>query len=712
VTDEPKHLLARAFRYCAAKLLAVAENIAAAAAGGGEPSLILQAEAGRHENPDGEPAAQEHIDPQSPLLGADGWVRHTDWGHGMAAPFQAFASAETGGAALLLLAIVVALVWTNLPWHSTYETFWSNTIAVNIASHVVSTDLRGVVNDGLMTLFFLVVGLEGKRELDLGELRDRSRLTVPVIAGLAGICASVLTYLLFTSGSNGGGGWGVTVSTDTALALGSLSLATAGRGARLRVFLLTLLVIDDLVSLVVITLAYPTKIHVAALITAAVVFAILMGLREYGRRHRDDEGSGAALFALSVLMGFGLWLALFQAGVDPVITGLVIGLLTSAYAPRRSDLERGSELTRSFRLDPSPERAHAASVSLAETISPNERLQYRLEPWTTRVIVPLFALANAGLHINGTVISDAVSSPVTWGVIVAFVVGKPVGILAAAWATAKGGPRRGKLPVPWPELFGTASAAGVGFTLSLLIASRAFTGSRLADAKIAVLGTVILAPLLSRLAFRTGKREPEHEEPRAAPTLLDLAAEIDLEHDHVLGAFDAPVTVTMYGSFGCGFSVAAANSMRELLDRFPCHVRYVYRHLPLDDVIPGAQLAAAAAEAAAAQGAFWPMQEKLAREEGPVTLSTVYRAARGIHLDLDLFFADLSAHKHEARVARDVVSADESGVTGTPAFFINGERYTGPYDPDSLTTQVQQALEAQEPAPNIDAATDLDPMSS
>jgi protein-disulfide isomerase len=138
----------------------------------------------------------------------------------------------------------------------------------------------------------------------------------------------------------------------------------------------------------------------------------------------------------------------------------------------------------------------------------------------------------------------------------------------------------------------------------------------------------------------------------------------------------------------------------------------VYRHLPLDDVIPGAQLAAEAAEAAGAQGAFWPMQDRLAREEGPVTLSTIYRAARGTHLDLDRFFADLSAHKHDARVARDVVSADESGVTGTPAFFINGERYTGPYDPNSLTTQVQQALEAHEPAPNIDAANGLDPMSS
>jgi Na+/H+ antiporter NhaA len=687
VPEASNHLLARTVRYCAEKLRGLPENIAAAAAASGEPTLLLEVEALRHAEDAGANPSADAGD-----ASVDRWLHHTDWRHGVAAPFQAFASAETGGAGLLLLAIFVALVWTNLPWHSSYDTFWSNTIAVNIGGHVISTDLRGVINDGLMTLFFLVVGLEGKRELDLGELRDRSRLTVPVIAGLAGICASVLVYLAFTSGSGSAGGWGVAVSTDTALALGSLSLVTSGRGTRLRVFLLTILVIDDLVSLFVITIFYPTRIHVAALITAVVLFTLLMGLREYGRRHRDDQGSGAALFAASVLMGFGLWLALFQAGVDPVITGLVIGLLTSAYAPRRVDLERGSELTRSFRLDPSPKSAHAASASLSGTISPNERLQYRLEPWTSRVIVPLFALANAGLHINGTVISDAASSPITWGILVAFAVGKPAGIFAAAWLTAKGAPRRGKLSVPWRELFGTATVAGVGFTVSLLIASRAFTGSQLADAKLGVLGTAVLAPLIAGLVFRTGNQRPQDRREPAKPSLPDLATGIDSE-DHVLGAPGAPVTITMYGSFGCVSSAAAAAAVGEVLDHLPGKVRYVYRHLPLDDVLPGAELAAEAAEAAAAQGKFWSMHDQLAREEATVTLQSIYKAARDARLNLDQFFGDLGTHAHQARVARDIVSADESGVTGTPAFFIDGERYTGAYDPASLTAQITRALE-------------------
>jgi Na+/H+ antiporter NhaA len=683
MAEATKRPLKRAWGYCAAKLRRLPEDLAAAAAASGNPSLLLEVEEIRlsNEQPTG------HSQASTKRTG--GHSHHTDWRHGMATPFQAFASAETGGASLLLLAIVAALLWTNLPGHNSYNTFWANTIAVNIGGHTVTTDLRGAINDGLMTLFFLVVGLEGKRELDLGELRDRSRLTVPAIAGLAGIGASVLVYLAFASGSGSAGGWGVAVSTDTALALGSLSLVTSGRGTRLRVFLLTILVIDDLVSLAVITIVYPTKIHVAALLTAVVLFTVLMGLREYGRRHRDDTGSGAALFAASVLMGFGLWLALFEAGVDPVITGLVIGLLTSAYAPRRSDLERGTELTRSFRLDPNPGSAHAASVSLSGTISPNERLQYRLEPWTSRVIVPLFALANAGLHVNGTVLSDAVSSPITWGIIAAFVVGKPAGILAAAWITANGAPRRGKLPVPWRELIGTASVAGVGFTVSLLIASRAFNGSQLADAKLGILVTAILAPLTSGLVFRTGPAGLPDTSEASRPSFPDLATDIDAD-DHVLGSAEAAIVLTMYGSFGSMHSTAVAASARELLDRFPGDIAYAYRHLPMDDILPGAELAAEAAEAAATQGQFWPMHDRFALDRGEITVYSIYKAARDAHLDLDQFFADLGAHRYQKRVARDIASADESGVTGTPALFINGRRYTGAVDSASLSQEVER----------------------
>lgn len=379
---------------------------------------------------------------------------------------------ELNGAVLLMLAVAAALVWANSPWGGSYEAFWSNTI--------VATNLRGAINEGLMTLFFLIVGLEAKRELDLGELRDRRRLTVPVIASVTGVAVSVALYLLITAGHTGAAGWGVAVSTDTALALGALGVAARTNDPRLRVFLLALLVVDDLVALAVITLAYPQEIDVAALIAAAGLMGLLLVLRSYAWRRRSDNG-GNVLYWVSILAGVGLWVALFESGVDPVISGLAIGLLTRANVPPR--------------------------VQRTGAISPNDRLQHRLHPWTTRVVVPLFALANAGVHLDGTVLSGAVTSTVTWGIVVAFVVGKPLGILAAAWITAKGAPRAGKLPVSWRELTGTAASAGIGFTVSLLIASRAFDGAALDQAKVGVLVTALISPLLAAISFRAQRAD-------------------------------------------------------------------------------------------------------------------------------------------------------------------------------------------------------------
>ena len=670
------------------RLLESAEGLAAAAAARGDPGPLLNLEASERDA-----AATGTGGPTS--TGADAWRHRTAWRHSLAAPVRAFLGTEASGAVLLLFAIAVALVWSNSPWRASYFTFWASSISVNVAGHIIGTDLRGAVNDGLMTLFFLVVGLEAKRELDLGELRDRRRLAVPVVAAFAGILASVLLYVAVTAASGGAGGWGVAVSTDTALALGSLTLVTAGHGTRLRVFLLTLLVIDDLVSLMVITFVYPSRIHVAALIAAGVLLVVLLSLREYGRRHQDDENSGIALFVVSVLVGFGLWLALFESGVDPVISGLAIGLLTSAYAPRRVDLERGSELTRSFRLDPSPERAHAATVTLTGAISPNERLQYRLHPWTSLVVVPTFALANAGLHIDRVVIGHALASPITWGIVLAYTVGKPLGILATAWITAKGAPRRGKLPVGWRELLGTASATGVAFTVSLLIASRAFNGALLADAKLGVLVTVVVAPLLTAISFRPlTARRGQDATAMTDMSIPDLAADVDIERDHVLGELSASVTLLVYGSFGCHSSAAASATARQLLERFPGHVRYVYRHLPVEDVLPGAQLAAEATETAGGQGAFWGMHDALAGDPENIGLGRIYEAARDLGLDLDRFFTELGRHAYADRVALDVRSADASGITGTPTLFLNGHRYSGAFDLESLTAEVERRLEA------------------
>ncbi len=246
-----------------------------------------------------------------------------------------------------------------------------------------------------MALFFLVVGLEAKRELDLGELRERNRIAIPVVAALGGMALCVGIYLAINAGGPGAGGWGAAMSTDTALALGALALVAPSSATRLRVFLLTLAVVDDLGALVVIAIAYSTHISPLALAIALALFAVLVLLRFAGRWREPA----------AVIVGIGVWLAMFESGIDPVVAGLAIGLVTSAYPPARDDLERATELTRSFREQPTPELAYLAQRGLASTISPNERLQYRLHPWTSFVVVPLFALANAGIHVDVHVLS-------------------------------------------------------------------------------------------------------------------------------------------------------------------------------------------------------------------------------------------------------------------------------------------------------------------
>jgi Na+/H+ antiporter NhaA len=377
------------------------------------------------------------------------------------------------GTVLLVAAIGLALLWSNSPWHGTYDAFWHTPIALAVGPWTLGADLRTWIDEGLMTLFFLVVGLEAKRERDLGELREGRRLTVPVLAALAGIAASALVYVSLTAGAGGGavGGWGVAISTDTALGLGVLTLAAGRRAAHLRVFLLTLLVVDDVVALLVISFVYPGRIDPVAVATAAALFALLLTMRAVAARQFRARGtSNAALLPLSVLTGVALWLALFESGFDPVVSGLVIGLLTNAYEP-----------------DP----------GIPAPVSPNERILGRLHPLTSLVVVPVFALANAGLHVDGRLLAAALASPITWGIVLAYVVGKPLGIVAAARMAAN----RAPLGVGARELRATALSAGVGFTVSLLIASRAFDGAQLAQAKLGILATALLAPALASAAL-------------------------------------------------------------------------------------------------------------------------------------------------------------------------------------------------------------------
>ncbi|HEV7133651.1 MAG TPA: Na+/H+ antiporter NhaA [Gaiellaceae bacterium] len=613
-----------------------------------------------------------------PLSGRTAWARN------LKSPLRDFMRTETGSAVFMLGATVVALVWVNVHG-SSYDTVWHTRLSIRIGSGGVSQDVRQWVNTGLMTFFFFVVGLEARREFDMGELRQRRRVTLPVLAGLGGMLVPVAIYLAINAGKPSAHGWGVAMSTDTAFALGMLALAGRRLPERLRAFMLTVAVVDDIVALVVIATVYSAHVVWGALLAAAIVLAVILVVRAARIRR------GLVYAAL----GATAWVAVLKSGVDPIVVGLVMGLLTFAYPAARVDLERATDLFRLFREQPTPELEQSARRGLQSALSPNERLQQLYHPWTSYAIVPLFALANAGIHISGSFLSSAYTSPVTLGVFVGYVAGKPVGITGAAWLVSRLSRGRLRPPVGWGAVSGAGAIAGLGFTVALLIANHAFTGTQLEEAKLGVLTAAFCATLATWLVFRVLARLPTRMRIHAllgdAESIVDLGEPVDPERDHIRGPNDAPVTVLEYGDFQCPYCGRAEPAIRELLADFGDDVRYVWRHLPLADVHPRAQFAAEATEAAAEQGAFWELHDVLLDHQDALLLPDLLRYAEELGLDVDRFEKDLRTHAGAGRIAEDVDSADLSGVSGTPSFFINGRRHHGAYDIDTLSKAVRTA---------------------
>ena len=601
----------------------------------------------------------------------------------MQTPLREFLRTETGGAAVLLAATAAALLWVNVH-SSSYERLWTTTLAIDLGGAGISLDLHHWVNTGLMTFFFFVVGLEARREFDLGELRDRRRFLMPMVAALGGMAAAVAIYLAFNAGHSSAQGWGVAMSTDTAFALGLLALLGPRFPDRLRAFLLTIVVVDDLVALAVIALVYSEDVSLRALAVAGALFACVVIARAVRLRR-------GAVYAL---LGAAVWVALLKSGVEASIVGLAMGLLTFAYPAARPDLELATEQFRRFREQPTAELARSAGAGLRSALSPNDRLQQLFHPWTSYVIVPVFALANAGIAIDRDFLRQAYTSPITLGILFGYAVGKPVGIVGATWINTRLSGGRVRPPVGWAALAGCGTIAGIGFTVALLVAGLAFDGSELAEAKAGILSGAIAAAVATWILFRAVELLPRRRRLRAllgtGEPLTDLAVEVSLDHDHVRGRADARVTVVEYGDFECPYCGRAEPMVRELLREFG-DVRYVWRHLPLNDVHAHAQLAAEAAEAAAAQGKFWPMHDLLLANQAALTASDLVRYAERLNLDVERFSADLRTHAGAPRIAEDVDSADLSGVSGTPTFFINGRRHYGAYDTATLSAAVRAA---------------------
>jgi Na+/H+ antiporter NhaA len=607
----------------------------------------------------------------------------TPWSRRLA-PVREFVATENASAVILLAATVAALVWANSPWSDSYERVWHTDLTIALGDNALTLDLRHWINDGLMAFFFFVVGLEIRREFDMGELRERRRVATPVVAAAGGMIVPALIYLLVNAGQPTARGWGIVMATDTAFALGILTLA-GGATPRVRTFLLTLVIVDDILALTVIALVYTDHLSVPALVVALALFGVVILLQ------RNDVDHGVPYF----LVGLGIWLAMLASGVHATVAGVAIGLLATAYPPSRDDLSHAGAVWRLFRERPTPESARTASRTMAGAISPNERLQHLFHPWTSYVIVPLFALANAGVRLDGAVLRDAVSGPLFWGIVAGLVVGKPIGIVAATWLASRD--RLGNLPrtVPWQPLVGVATVAGVGFTVSLLIADISFVGRSLEEAKIGVLVASATASVATFVVFGVVRRMPEphpDEAARLAPPIIDLSDPVDPDVDHVRGRATAPVTLVEYGDFECPYCVRAEPVVQALRDDFGDDLRVVFRHLPLVDVHRHAATAAQAAEAAAAQGRFWEMHDLLMGDDVSLIFPDLVRYADDLGLDVDRFREDLRSRRYTRRINRDVDSADASGAAGTPAFFVNGRRYEGAHDLAELSDAVQREL--------------------
>src|SRR5882757_7411155 len=479
-----------------------------------------------------------------------------------AASAWAYIRTETGSAAVLLAATVAALIWVNTAPGS-YEAVWTTHLSVRLGDHGVDLELREWVNSGLMTLFFLVVGLEARREFDLGELRDRRRIPLPMLAGICGMVVPVAIYLAVNAGRSSVHGWGTAMSTDTAFALGMLALLGSRFPQRLHTFVLTVAVVDDFLALAVIAFAYSDHISWTPLLVGAGVLVVAAVARRSGIRR-------GVLYAG---LGITAWVAFLHSGVDALV--------------------RATGLFRSFREQPTAELEREARLGIAEALSPNDRLQRMWHPWSSYVIVPVFALANAGIKIDGALLKDAFTSPITLGILLGYGVGKPLGIVGASALGTRLSGGRMRPPVGWGAVRGGGTIAGIGFTVSLLIATLAFDGRQLEQAKIGVLSAVVFAMLATTVVALVIERLPQARRARAllgtAQSVVDLTDPVDPECDHIRGPLDAPVTVVEYGDFECPYCGQAEPVLRELQSDFT-DVRYVWRHLPLNDVHVDAQL--------------------------------------------------------------------------------------------------------------------------
>jgi len=420
-------------------------------------------------------------------------------------PLQSFLETEVASGLLLLLALAVALVWANSPLRGAYEDLWSRHLVVRLGRWGVEDDLRGWIRDGLMTLFFLVAGLEVKRELLTGELRSRRAAILPAAAALGGMVVAALLYLVANPSPPASHGWGAAMPTDIALALGVLSLAFPRAPSSLRVFVLSLAIADDLGTIAAVAIFYSHRLSAGSVALALAIGAVVFVAR------RIDVRSSVVYGAL----GTAMWLALHGSGVSPTLAGVAMGLLTPAvpfHRPRAVSRE-AHRIADETVDDPSPPDADAAQwLELSRlcrgAVSPLARLEAALHPWTSYVVLPVFVLADAGVRIVPHALATTSSERVVVGMLLARALGKPLGIVLGSWLAVRLGASGLPAGLTWRRVLGVGAAAGVPFSVSLFVAELSLTGPLLDAARVGVVLAAVLTGLLGFLLLRTRERAP------------------------------------------------------------------------------------------------------------------------------------------------------------------------------------------------------------
>ncbi len=446
-------------------------------------------------------------------------------------PLVRFTHVEAAGGIVLLVAAAIAMIWANSPWGHTYAEFWESHLAINLGPFHFDESMEHVVNDGLMVIFFFVVGLEIKRELVVGELADRRRAALPAFAALGGMVAPALIYLAFVSGTGGEAldGWGIPMATDIAFSVGVISLLGSRVSVSAKLFLLALAIADDIGAIAVIAVFYTDDLSIVWLAEAIVLVAAVYLAQRVNVR--------SVLFY--AIIGTVVWYFVFESGVHATLAGVALGLMTpaTAYISDEDFKQRARWILDRYDMDAASPRAReridADAMELSqiarESVSPLDRLESALHPWSSFVIVPLFALANAGVRFADIDVAEAITSAVSLGVAFGLVAGKIVGITLFTWLAVRFGlgvlPRR----TGWRDIVGLGALAGIGFTVSLFITELAFTDEMLTDAaKLGIFVGSLVAGVLGYTLLRASPTPAEEiEASRAAMGLDDYAYEDD-----------------------------------------------------------------------------------------------------------------------------------------------------------------------------------------